>query len=131
MSMWDTDILLVIDPLILSLRRAWEHIQSNQLGPSLEQYGPKNLLKFCPQGRFLSFNLLLFRGTLEWALISWLSTSVCCQPQISLPHHSVIWDISWSSVSPRSELRERGQHERHNPTILDNILFKFLPWGSS
>lgn len=91
----------------------------------------KNVLKFCSLGRFLSFTLLLFRGTLKWALISWWSTSVCCQPQISLPHHSVIGNFSWSSVSPWSEMRKSWQHERDTLLRLDNVLFQFLPWGSS
>lgn len=88
-------------------------------------------LKFCPLGRPLSFTLLLFRATPEWALISWWSTSACCHPRISisLSHSELL--MKW--YEPMKKVSwEKWQRGRCSPTRkVENVLFQFFPWGSS
>lgn len=123
--MWDTHILLVINPFILSLLRAWQLIQSNQSGPYLGWCGQKiRTWRSAHWEDFSPSTSLLFKATLDWALIPWWSTSACCQPQISFPYHLVKGNFPRRSVSPWSELRKSRQPGRRSPARrVDDVSF--------
>lgn len=129
-SVWDTDILIVTNSLILFLVRAWEHIQPNQSGPSFQQYGPKHVLESAPWEDFSPF---YFSSRTPWSGLQYHGNI-----PLSVVSHRFLFHTTQSkgtfleAVWAHEERWGRNGSMRNIILLfLKNVLFQFLPWGFS